>query len=320
MIPIELLSRDGSFVQKTRLAALLLACALLAGCTNSKLIIGPLYNQLDNQIRSEFEKLGDFNESQTAAFDEAVGTYHVWHRQSEMPQYAALVTELAGSIAQPGATTHDDVKRWSMNAERHSRLARECHPVNFLFDTMQTLTDKQITFIENRFKKERKKNRERYESRTREERIKRRLKNLGKWAGRIGFELSANQRAMLRTSLTRQVSLRKEYYQLSDAWNKELFRLARNQEATDYKEQLTNHMTKLWSLLESAHAEQWQANNDLWTKTSFNLISSMSPEQRSNTSRWLSKMGKTIAAISEDEPSFQVGSDPSVGCLVDNNS
>ncbi len=320
MIPIELLSRDGSFAQKIRLAALLLACVLLTGCTNSKLIIGPLYNQLDNQIRSEFEKLGDFNETQTAAFDQAVGTYHVWHRQSEMPQYAALITELAGSIAQPGATSPEDVKRWATDAEGHSRLARECHPVNFLFDTMQTLTDEQITFIEKRFKRERAMNRKRYEGRTREERIKRRLKNIGKWAGRIGFELTANQRAMIRTSLTRQVSLRQEYYQLSDAWNTELFRLARNQQATDYSKQLTDHMKKLWSLLETAHAEQWQANNEMWQETSFKLISSMTPDQRKDTSRWLLKMGNTIAAISEDEPSFQIGSDPSVGCLVDKNS
>ena len=320
MIPTEHLTRARRSALRLPTAALLLLTALLAGCTNSKLIIGPLYNQLDNQIRSEFNKLGDFNDTQKDAFEQAVGTYHVWHRQSEMPQYAALISEIASSIAQSGSTSQQDVERWAMTAEHHSRLARICHPANFLFDVMQTLTDEQINFIERRFKSERKKNRERYESRTPKERIERRLKNMEKWAGRIGLDFTASQRAALRTSLTRQVSLRKEYYQLSDQWNRELFNLARAQHVPDYSDRLTAHMTKLWSLLETAHPEQWQENRELWQTTAFNFVTSMTPEQRSSTSRWLSKLGNTVDAISRDKPSFEVGNDPSVGCLVDSTS
>ncbi|MDB4223466.1 DUF6279 family lipoprotein [Granulosicoccus sp.] len=344
MIPIDALSWDGSrrsrqsncqvdasvslqllsnLMVKTRLLKLMtltVLAVLLTGCTNSKLIIGPLYNRLDDQMRTEFNKLGDFNEVQNSAFEQAVGTFHVWHRQVDMPKYADLLQEVADSIAISGTTERDDVARWATKVEDFSRNVRECHPVNFLFDLTRSLTDQQINFIENRFKSERKKNRERYATQTRQERVDRRLKNIVKWSGRLGLDFSTAQQDILREGLSEQVSLRKEYYALSDEWNSNLFVLARDQDNPDYHDALANHMTKLWSLLEDAHPEEWQANRDMWREKIHTLIGTFSKEQSSSSSRWLKKMGRTIRSISNDKPSFNIGSDPAVGCLVATNN
>lgn len=298
-----------------RLIAVALLVVLLTACTNSKLIIAPLYNRLDDQIRSEFNKLADFNDSQTDMFEQAVGTFHVWHRRSEMPKYADLLQEIAGSIATPNATNLDDVAAWAKRAEHYSRDARECHPGNYLFGLMRSLTDQQITVIERRFNKERQKNTERYASQTREERIDRRLNNIVKWAGRIGLDFTEAQRGILRDGLTQQVSLRKEYYALSSDWNSTLFVLARNQGNPAYDKALADHVGKLWTLLEDAHPAEWHSIRDLWRNTIYTLITTLSDEQRNSTSRWLAKMGSTILAISKDEPSFTIGNDPAIGCL-----
>jgi len=291
--------------------------ALLSACTNSKLIIGPLYNQLDNQMRNEFNKLGDFNEAQKQAFEAAVGTFHVWHRQSELPQYAALIKEMAAALSTSDGTQPADVKRWMESAEVFSRSARECYPVNFSLDLMRSLTDEQITFIEQRFERERTKNREKYQSRTPEQRVERRLKAIAKWAGRIDLDISASQRSLLRQALIRQTSLRKEYYQLSEEWKRQLFVLARRQDAGNYDVAMSNHLNKLWTLLETAHPEQWRKNRQLWQDTAYQFILSLSAEQRNHVSQWLDKMGDTVLAISSDTPSFKVGNDASIGCLVE---
>ncbi len=293
---------------------------LLASCTNSKLLVGPLYNQLDDKIRKEFEKLGDFNTQQTASFEQAVGTFHVWHRQSELPQYAALLQEIASSITIPERTTQTDVERWIQSVEGFSRKARECYPVNFLSGTIRTLTDEQITIIQKRFMGERRKNRERRGSRTPEERVAFRLKNLEKWAGRINLQLTQVQRNAIRDSLSRQVSLRKQYYALSDTWNSQLFTMARNQETTDYEARMQMHLGKLWSLLETTHPEQWRANRQLLQETLQSFVQSLNGDQRRNISQWVGKMGKTLQAVSRDTPSFTPGNDASVGCLVENGS
>ncbi len=289
---------------------------LLSACTNSKMIISPLYNRLDDRIRSEYNKLGDFNEEQTAAFEEALGTFHVWHRQSELPRYAELLGQIADTIAKPGATTAADVKSWMQRAEAHSLEARQCYPANFLAGTVRTLSDEQLTRIERRFKSERTKNRKRYDSRTPEERVEFRLERLEKWLGRIQLDLTAKQLSALQDSLSQQISLRKQYYALSDQWNRRLFNLARQQEAADYEARLQDHMDSLWSLLESNYPQQWQANRELWQRTVLDLVNSLSKEQRRQASQWLATMGRTLQAVSKDKPSFKVDTDPAVGCLV----
>ncbi len=303
-----------------RLLFQLALLALLASCTNSKLLVGPLYNQLDDKIRSEFKKLGNFNDEQTVAFEQAVGTFHVWHRQSELPQYAALLQEIASSITVPERTTETDVERWIQTAEGFTRSARECYPVNFMTGTIRTLTDEQITTIQKRFTNERRKNREKRATRTPEERVAFRLKNLEKWAGRINLKLTKTQRDAIRASLSRQISLRKQYYALSDAWNSRFFTMARNQGAADYEAGMQMHLSKLWSLLETANPEQWRANRQLWQETLQSFVQSMNSEQRRNVSQWVGKMGRTLQAVSRDTPSFTPGNDASVGCLVETGS
>lgn len=302
--------------QALRGIAVFLLAVLVQGCTNSKLIIGPLYNRLDDRMRDEFNKLGDFNEQQSAAFEARLGTFHVWHRQSELPQYAELITTLATSIKEAD-TSATDVQKWIDSAEHFSQVARECHPVNFSFELMKSVTDEQLEFIEKRFKKEQAENLTRYQSRTAEERIERRLRNITKWAGRVGLDFTPTQRAMLLSTFKQQTSLRNEYYRLSGEWNKQLFVLARKQDSPSYDEDMREHLSRLWRLLETEYPAQWQANRDLWSKTALRFIQSMTDEQRNTMSRWLTKMGATITAISQNEPSFQFVNDPSLGCMVD---
>jgi len=252
----ETLKSKGHYRRVARTLAVLTVSLLLLGCTNSKLIISPLYNRLDNQIRDEFNKLGDFNTQQKDAFEQAVGTFHVWHRQNEMPQYASLIQELASSIQQPGRTSRENVNEWADNIESFAKSVRECHPVNFLVDTIQTLSDKEVTFIEKRFASERKKNRERRKSRTQEERIERRLANTVKWAGRIGWDFTQVQKDIVRAGLLQQPSLRDEYVALSTEWTNYLFILARNQSNPNYHRDMSNHIAKLWTLMEKGHPEK----------------------------------------------------------------
>ncbi len=146
------------------------------------------------------------------------------------------------------------------------------------------------------------------------------MKNLKKWAGRINLQLTRAQRDAIRDSLSRQISLRKQYYTLSDTWNWQLFTMARNQEAGDYETRMQKHLGKLWPLLETAHPDEWQANRQLWQKTLQSFVQSLNDEQRRNVSQWVGKMGKTLQAISRDTPSFTPGTDASVGCLVENGS
>jgi len=296
--------------------ASLLLLLIVSGCTNSKLVIGPLYNRLDDQMRDEFHKLAKWNKDQINQFEQAAGTFHVWHRQEELPKYAELLNTIQKSIRKRDTTTAADVNNWVDTAERFSRNARICHPVNFSYGLMQTLNDEQVNFIERRFANERKKNFTRYLKFTPEERRARRVKNVVKWASRVGFDFNETQKRMLAETMTRQISLRRQYYALVDVWAKDLFAIARQQDAPDYEKKMRTQVNKLWSLLEDAHHEEWQANRIIWREFGFEFVQSLNYDQRIHASNWLKKMSKTINEIAKDKPSFKVSNNPDIGCLV----
>jgi len=299
-----------------RSALVILVALIVSSCTNSKVIMGPLYNRLDDQMRGEFHKLAKWNDDQISHFESTVGTFHVWHRQQELPKYAALLNNIQASIRERGTTSAADVNNWLDTAETFSRNARLCHPVNFSYDLMQTLTDEQVNFIEKRFANERKKNFTRYLDATPEERRDRRVKNVVKWADRIGFDFNNTQKRMLTKAMTKQISLRRQYYALVDVWAKELFIIARKQEAPDYEHKMKTQVNKLWSLLEKAHNEEWQANRELWREFGYDFVKSLNYDQRIGASNWIKKMAKTINGIAKDKPSFKDANNAAAGCMV----
>lgn len=299
---------------KTTTTVLLLL--LITSCTNSKVLISPIYNRLDDQMRGEFHKLAKWNDKQIEHFENRVGTFHVWHRQIELPKYATLLSTIAATIAVRDKTTADDVNAWVDEVEQLSYAVRDCHPVNFSYDLMNTLNDKQVNFIQRRFANERKMNFDKYSEDTPEERQKKRVDNVVKWAGRIGFDFNKTQEAMLTQALSDQVSLRSEYYALVDKWSKDLFVIARKQDAADYEAKMQTQVSKIWTILEDEHNEEWLANRKLWREFGYDFVQTFTLDQRLWASNWVGKMAKTIQAISEDEPSFKVTNKPEHGCEV----
>ena len=311
---------SSKFKKRTWLKLVFSAIALLTvvACGNSKLILGPLYNRLDNQIRNEFNKLGDFTDEQSSDFEQRLQTYHLWHRRQQLPRYAALLDEMVATVGQEGQTTEVDIRRWFASVEGFSISARSCHPVNYSFEFMKSLTDDQVNFIEARFANQQKKNQERYNSRTREERLKRRHANILKWSGRIGFQFTSEQKAMLKDTFEKQISLRKQYWVLSAQWNKDFFTLARKQQLLDYDPRMQKQLNKLWNLLEDNETENWSANRQLWNTFFNDFVNSMTNTQRSWVNSWVSKLARTLRDMSDDSVRFENTRgeiDPSLGCV-----
>jgi len=304
----------------TRVFLSAFALLMLVSCGNSKLILGPLYNRLDDQMRKEFAKLGDFDASQKSQFEDRLQTFHLWHRRSQLPRYAKLLDEVAGVISKPGIKTLDQVEAWTAESEDFSVSVRACHPVNYSFDLMRTITDEQVNFIERRFAREQKKNRTRYDSRTPEERQQRRYNFVVKWTGRIGLDLTGQQKTLLREKLEEQISLREEYWGLSKLWNREFFIIAREQNSPQYRQRMEDHLSKLWTLLERNHNTEWEFNRKLWAGFLVDFANTMNNNQRRWAETWLPKLARTLRDMSDDSVKFESGGkrliDPALGCTV----
>lgn len=296
----------------------LFALLLLVSCGNSKFILGPLYNRLDDQMRKEFNKLGDFDGSQNREFEKRLQTFHLWNRRVELPRYAALLDEVSAAIADPRTKTLDEIKAWTSQSEDFSVSVRRCHPVNFSYDLMRTLSDEQVDFIDRRFAREQRKNQVRYKERTAAERQDRRYNFVIKWSGRIGLDFTTDQKALLRQKLEEQISLREEYWGLSKLWNIEFFIIAREQNSPQYTQRMEEHLGKLWTLLERNRNEQWQFNRDLWAGFLVEFTNTMNNDQRRWAKSWLPKLARTLRDMSNDSVKFESNGkrlvDPALGC------
>lgn len=271
-------------------------------------------------MRGEFHKLADFNDVQVANFEERLGTFHVWHRQYELPKYAALVKTISERAVEPGAIDAATIQSWMNKSETFTQSIRECHPINFSFDLMNSLTDKQFHYIERRFRSEQRKNQEKYYSRTVEERIQRRTDNIVKFAARIGFDFTEGQTKLLKQTFTQQKSLRQDYWTHSGNWNRRFFKLARQQDVPNYNDRMEAHLNTLWTLLEKAKPIEWQQNRNLWRAFGVEFFNSMNKDQRKWANSWLGKMSETIVSISKAEPSATPSDSSSVGCYADASS
>jgi len=288
---------------------------VVSGCTNSKIVLSFLYNRLDNQIRGEFNKLGNFDSAQKVEFEKRLQTFHYWHRRVELPRYVGLISEIRNKTATAGITTPEDIDRWFAKTEAGTEALLACYPAHFSIDLLRTLDGDQISYIERRFANEQRKNIRKHQSRTREQRMNDRLDTVVTWSGRIGFDLTKQQKEMLLNTMYETVSLHKEYYALTKRWNKRLFATLRNKKAADYEAQLKKLLASSYKLVDLAYPDKVEANRKIWRKFIAEFETSLTRGQRDWVKSYLGKLAGNLSLIAKDRVSFKTHDDPSLGCL-----
>ena len=297
--------------------ASIVSVLLVAGCTNSKFIISPLYNRLDNTLRSQFTDLAEFDEEQLAAADVLIGTFHVWHRQNELTAYAALLDEVRTTIGRSGPSdgvTAKTIQAWFADAQALGDQVRQCHPINFSAELIASMSDSQISDMHRSILAERAEDRAEYGKRSAKERLERRAERFAKWAGRIGVTLNEQQKRLVNTMLEQQISMRKQYGASSDVWLQTLFNLFDERRDSDFKPRLRQHMQGFGTWLQQDYPEQWQRNREVWRSFALQFVESLTSAQRRAADDWMRKMADTLRAIAADKPSFQVSNRPADGC------
>jgi len=289
---------------------------LASSCSNSKMVLSPLYNRVDDQIRDEFNKLGDFEDWQKERFEERLQTFHYWHRRDELPRYAELIAEVGETITRKRSVTPAHAARWANSIEQMVHKVQSCYPAHYSIDLMKTLKPAQIAFIERRFAREQRKNRAKYSAKTRDERMTDRVKQIGRWANLAGFRLTREQRKLIRAHMDETKSLHESYYVLTGLWNQELFKKLRNTNSPQYTQRVSRHLQSLYSLMDRHHSETLEYNRDVWRRFIVAFDQSLSADQRIWLSSYFKTLAKTTRSISRANVSFVPHSDSAKGCIA----
>lgn len=303
---------------RIRVLALLGAVVfIVAACTNSKLFVGAFYDRADNRVLKavkEWTLLTDEQEDEVRAY---IGTFHTWHRRTQLPLYAELIRDFTSTLSTHDQATPADFDRFFETLRGHVAAVRECHPAHFAVPFGKSLSEAQIAHAEQAWIEERDEDRERFGSRTEEQRISRRLDRTKLWLGRLGFELKARQISLIEQTLRKQKRLGPEFREVLDGWYEELFIIARNSDAADYEQRLSQHVSDWFGIAERDFPEIWHHNRTLWRNFAVEFEKTLSKLQRRNARAWLNKFARTLDAIARDTPDWLPADDPAYGCIVD---
>jgi len=182
--------------RSVRFALLLLALALLAGCSGARLA----YNNADTVVRWMADDYFALEGVQEEDFKERLARFHAWHRSEELPRYSVLMTSAGDKLAD-GLTAGELLWAWESVKGRYRRMAAYAAPE--LAAVLATLTPAQFERLDKKFAESdaeyTKKHLKGGEAEQRQRRDKRNLELMREWFG----DLSDTQEAQLKTASAR---------------------------------------------------------------------------------------------------------------------
>lgn len=276
-----------------RLALVLGLITLVSACTSS-VVLGQVYNRFDNRTAKHFLSFATFNEEQKKLIREFSATYHSWHRSAELPRYSALLRQIVADINSTPPLEFSAAESWWIAMRDSSDEMRRCNPFNVSAGLLAGLSDEQVMQMADRMRAEHNEEEQEYLAETPAQRLEDRVKFISNWGPRIGLSFNPEQLDLLRQTLSQQISLGKQRYQVRRVWLEEYIALLNTRSSDNFEPKVHKHIDSLWRLTADTYPQEWQENERLWTGFIQRYINLQTPEQRRKFSN---KALRTAVAI-----------------------
>lgn len=266
----------GSFVIIGVLWVLL--ALVLSGCSTAKLG----YNNAPSLTYWWLDSYLDFDNAQTPRVRAELAQWHNWHRESELPAYAALLAQWQRA-ATANLSAEQVCALWDSVRPRFAALLDQAEPT--LAALAPTLTAEQLAHLGRQFDKRNQKWREEWLDGTPAERQARRLKQLTDRAEMFYGNLEDAQRAVLRAGLatslfdpsqTHRETLRRQQDTLQTLRLIQLGNLSEIRQVAELRALLARTQTSPDASYQTYRAQATQANCQAFA----DLHNSTTPAQR----------------------------------------
>jgi hypothetical protein len=276
----------------------LLACAwLLSGCS----VISIAYNNAPTAVNFYVDGYLDLDNAQETLLKERVAKIHVWHRSTQLTDYAALMGELRGKVDQP--LTRADIA-WLYTQVQARYRVTALKVVDDTHDLVAQLTPDNLKAMEAKFAKANEEYaRDFINARPetiRRKRLARVRDNIEEWSGPLSDTQAARleelvQRMPIGYALILDERKRRQQVLLS------ALRGAVNKTASrdETKARLASYVAE-WEKGRSAAYEEWvsrftPASHEMFAE----MLNSMTREQRDNAKQRLQTYINEINALAQ---------------------
>ncbi len=276
-----------------------LLAIFITACSTNGWLISTFYNRVDNLLVNRFSEYADFNDQQLGWVEEMAGSYHDWHRASELPRYAAFMREIEARMGNGGPITRGRAESWVDTAVGFSVAVENCNPLNNAFPLLVSLTDQQVLQVEVELERTYQEYIEELERLDPQQRREQRFKMINKWLGRVGLRLNDEQRELLRATIAGHRPFQRDGLDLWRVWNSEFVELLQERKAVDFEPRMAHHLTGLWNLSKDKYPGEWHVNYQLWVDFFHQLLNMQTDQQGERFASWLLAMSDTLDGLAQ---------------------
>ena len=275
-----------------RLGSLVLAASLLLqGCSFATRFA---YNHLDWLANRELAKYVDLNDAQEQWLEPRFNRFWDWHRDSQLPLYAADLRQLMGAVER--GLTAEDLLAANARMEQHWINATEALRSDAIV-LLRQLDDAQVAQLMQRVDE---KNQEFIDERlavTEQERREQDRERARKWFDKRLGSVSLAQRESIEQWLNQRLDL-SEHWQARREWWRASFAdaLARRDQvgAGDELATLLFDSRSSWS---DALRKQVEVNQELWLELTLAVERQASDKQRRHLREYLGELAEDFEAL-----------------------
>ena len=255
------------------------AVALLTACASS-VVLGKVYDGFGSNMAKTFKSFASFSAEQKQEIDAYARSYHSWHRTTQLDRYATLLSRMVADINESDQLSYEKADNWFQSIRGYSDDMRACNPFNASAELLAGMSDEQIAQMATRMRARVNKREDEYRNESREERIEDQMKSMVKWGPRIGASFNAEQKKLLHKTLSTQISLGAQRYELRRRWIEEYIIILGKREQAGFTNDITRHINTLWRITETNYPDQWKSNEKLWTDFFKDYINLQTSKQR----------------------------------------
>jgi len=307
-----------------QVGAVFLLCLLVVSCTNSRLVLRPLYNGVDNRIEEPLLEHADFDRSQRQAISDLIDHFHVWHRKTQLDNYALLMDEIIVHQKEGNSVTKNDIDRWSKTLFDYRENIGSCLPFYAAAPILVGLTDQQIIDI--------KQHREEAKERRRVAReagldddddddfdvadtIPGRVKQIKRYLGFIGLHLNQSQLDDLAKTMGSTIRSETPFREVRDKLDVELYALLDQRLEPGWNAKLVEYINRRRQTLSNRRIKARNHNIGIWEAYALRTLQSFSVSQKEAVAKYLGGLSATVKGLAADTPSFQKRGPEEYSCL-----
>ena len=279
-------------------------------CSNSKLVLRPLYNSLDNRIEERLLDYASFNEEQTEQIQELADHFHLWHRKTQLGYYSQLLGNFTARLKDTKSVSETDVERWSEIIRSYASNVGACNPFYASASIISNLSDQQINQIRDNRQAARESRRARRDADEREidqilaESASDRVKQIRRYLRLVNFTLNQEQLDDLRKTMSSTFRPNTPFRQIRDDLDAEFYTLLDKRKESDFNAMLISYMDKRRQTFSDRRIDVRVHNRKLWEAYALRTIHSLDNAQREVASNYLNGLASTINALAADTPSY----------------